>query len=142
MNAALRYVQDSGKVVLSATGGIVADGLAPLIYVECLVLLGDALQTPVDMSADFAFNSGYVNVLGRTGGTFTLDGYCYMNGRLIEDRGVGTLKQNRPNPLSLSSGAGTSIEFTMASEEYAEICLLYTSPSPRDRTRSRMPSSA
>ena len=24
----------------------------------------------------------------------------------------------------------------------AEVCLLYTSPSPRDRTRSRMPSSA
>ena len=27
-------------------------------------------------------------------------------------------------------------------EELADICLLYTSPSPRDRTRSRMPSSA
>ena len=26
--------------------------------------------------------------------------------------------------------------------EIAETCLLYTSPSPRDRTRSRMPSSA
>ena len=26
--------------------------------------------------------------------------------------------------------------------EYYYICLLYTSPSPRDRTRSRMPSSA
>ena len=25
---------------------------------------------------------------------------------------------------------------------YKKICLLYTSPSPRDRTRSRMPSSA
>ena len=25
---------------------------------------------------------------------------------------------------------------------YSKICLLYTSPSPRDRTRSRMPSSA
>ena len=25
---------------------------------------------------------------------------------------------------------------------YVKICLLYTSPSPRDRTRSRMPSSA
>ena len=25
---------------------------------------------------------------------------------------------------------------------YADTCLLYTSPSPRDRTRSRMPSSA
>ena len=29
-----------------------------------------------------------------------------------------------------------------ASEVHAYICLLYTSPSPRDRTRSRMPSSA
>ena len=27
-------------------------------------------------------------------------------------------------------------------KRYREICLLYTSPSPRDRTRSRMPSSA
>ena len=26
--------------------------------------------------------------------------------------------------------------------EYVNSCLLYTSPSPRDRTRSRMPSSA
>ena len=27
-------------------------------------------------------------------------------------------------------------------EDYSKGCLLYTSPSPRDRTRSRMPSSA
>jgi len=27
-------------------------------------------------------------------------------------------------------------------EQVANVCLLYTSPSPRDRTRSRMPSSA
>ena len=27
-------------------------------------------------------------------------------------------------------------------DEYLQACLLYTSPSPRDRTRSRMPSSA
>ena len=29
-----------------------------------------------------------------------------------------------------------------ADENYQQLCLLYTSPSPRDRTRSRMPSSA
>ena len=29
-----------------------------------------------------------------------------------------------------------------ATHEMSVICLLYTSPSPRDRTRSRMPSSA
>ena len=32
--------------------------------------------------------------------------------------------------------------FYVLSEPIADICLLYTSPSPRDRTRSRMPSSA
>ena len=31
---------------------------------------------------------------------------------------------------------------TVQSVNYADTCLLYTSPSPRDRTRSRMPSSA
>ena len=30
----------------------------------------------------------------------------------------------------------------LADQTYIEPCLLYTSPSPRDRTRSRMPSSA
>ena len=29
-----------------------------------------------------------------------------------------------------------------AKSDVAKVCLLYTSPSPRDRTRSRMPSSA
>ena len=32
--------------------------------------------------------------------------------------------------------------FTASFNELANTCLLYTSPSPRDRTRSRMPSSA
>ena len=34
------------------------------------------------------------------------------------------------------------IEFTQEFRDDVIICLLYTSPSPRDRTRSRMPSSA
>ena len=34
------------------------------------------------------------------------------------------------------------IEKHIAECEDCRICLLYTSPSPRDRTRSRMPSSA
>ena len=36
-----------------------------------------------------------------------------------------------------------SLEFIAAIEpKLKKVCLLYTSPSPRDRTRSRMPSSA
>ena len=33
-------------------------------------------------------------------------------------------------------------DVVIATVERYELCLLYTSPSPRDRTRSRMPSSA
>ena len=33
-------------------------------------------------------------------------------------------------------------DFDSVNEEYPYICLLYTSPSPRDATLSRMPSSA
>ena len=46
---------------------------------------------------------------------------------------------------TLSSGIATFPENGKKSMELialADICLLYTSPSPRDRTRSRMPSSA
>ena len=39
--------------------------------------------------------------------------------------------------LSMWSGLTFSVTFLVSA-----ICLLYTSPSPRDRTRSRMPSSA
>ena len=41
------------------------------------------------------------------------------------------------------SATVTSSQFSGKSKiEQHKICLLYTSPSPRDRTRSRMPSSA
>ena len=35
-----------------------------------------------------------------------------------------------------------SFDPTLLSDEQAQTCLLYTSPSPRDRQKSRMPSSA
>ena len=37
---------------------------------------------------------------------------------------------------------GTPRVFDFAVKDHVDLCLLYTSPSPRDRTRSRMPSSA
>ena len=39
-------------------------------------------------------------------------------------------------------GDSTGLTLPVATEELFWGCLLYTSPSPRDRTRSRMPSSA
>ena len=43
---------------------------------------------------------------------------------------------------TLASGKGTIARAVAAAFGLPYICLLYTSPSPRDRTRSRMPSSA
>ena len=59
--------------------------------------------------------------------------------------GASSLKAHRnltctPGPAEpLQLEAGVPADLTGA---WARVCLLYTSPSPRDRTRSRMPSSA
>ena len=42
---------------------------------------------------------------------------------------------------NFSAGANVGMIFMLAIDQEYD-CLLYTSPSPRDRTRSRMPSSA
>ena len=51
------------------------------------------------------------------------------------------------NAITGETGAGktllaTALQTLLGGRARAESCLLYTSPSPRDRTRSRMPSSA
>ena len=52
---------------------------------------------------------------------------------------AGDMDTPENGALDATAGLPTSI---MALKKYAYSCLLYTSPSPRDRTRSRMPSSA
>ena len=37
---------------------------------------------------------------------------------------------------------GSEVQISKCPTDHGKICLLYTSPSPRDRTRSRMQSSA
>ena len=58
-------------------------------------------------------------------------------GTHINISGGGILK-NSPN----SENARRLLEFLLTKEAQTHICLLYTSPSPRDRQKSRMPSSA
>ena len=64
----------------------------------------------------------------KTEGVFSLIKLASQRARRIAN-GAQTLLENEENdkPTVLA---------------LREICLLYTSPSPRDRTRSRMPSSA
>ena len=50
---------------------------------------------------------------------------------------VGNVKVGGENPITVQSMTNT-----LTSDVKSTICLLYTSPSPRDKTVSRMPSSA
>ena len=52
----------------------------------------------------------------------------------------GSLRHGDPGVRLIEAGEGTLDYFTTIPAAFT--CLLYTSPSPRDRTRSRMPSSA
>ena len=49
------------------------------------------------------------------------------------------LKSEGYEVVTVATGRGI---LDLIEKEKPDICLLYTSPSPRDRTRSRMPSSA
>ena len=50
-------------------------------------------------------------------------------------RHIGTSEEEQSKMLKV-------LGYTSLDELISKTCLLYTSPSPRDRTRSRMPSSA
>ena len=49
--------------------------------------------------------------------------------------------KNRTNIIARSPAKARLLD-SLEAKNRTNICLLYTSPSPRDRTRSRMPSSA
>jgi len=68
------------------------------------------------------------------------------NGEPIDDfvvvrKGNAIHVLNAPSPAATASLA-IGEHINQIATEYFNLCLLYTSPSPRDRTRSRMPSSA
>ena len=59
---------------------------------------------------------------------------------LDTDRGMGEEDQIGPNRMRFLYDSLTDLDERLLREYSA--CLLYTSPSPRDRQKSRMPSSA
>ena len=61
-----------------------------------------------------------------------------IGARINTTKGLNTppVKNNSPTNCEISNNKNKKVFLSV------KVCLLYTSPSPRDRTRSRMPSSA
>ena len=70
-----------------------------------------------------------------------LAGFMKILPRMITDKFKGRIVNIHPSILPKYPGTQTHAK-VMKNNDRFHGCLLYTSPSPRDRTRSRMPSSA
>ena len=96
------------------------------------------LKIPLLSSAmDTVTESRMAIALAKAGGI----GVIHRN--LDIKKQVSEIKKVKKQKLLVGAAVGAAPnEFIRAKEIIKEGCLLYTSPSPRDRTRSRMPSSA
>ena len=101
--------------------------------------------------------SGYIEATKTTGGRGAKPFMVRPTGKVQVDVIAPLLEQlkNQLDPKLLdllTKPLGTILDEVMSEDKYVaglglealafKLCLLYTSPSPRDRTRSRMPSSA
>ena len=97
------------------------------------------------LNANFALNEAFLNTAQLRSSVVS---HAQSLGYQVRSRtaSAGTVNislnlagvSNRNTTYTLASGT----KFTASVDDVAYTCLLYTSPSPRDRTRSRMPSSA
>ena len=136
----LAYTMSGAPSTLSISSGTIsgtplnADVGTHTITVTCT----DDGATPGAAASD-SYVLTVANTNDATTGTVTITGDAYDGGVLTadtsgiaDDDGVGTFTYQWADEDGDISGATTG----------TYTCLLYTSPSPRDRTRSRMPSSA
>ena len=67
-----------------------------------------------------------------------------LNGISIQERNLlGKINlRGKSSDKEFMKNVGSVLDLVLPIEPNVRVCLLYTSPSPRDRTRSRMPSSA
>ena len=62
-----------------------------------------------------------------------------FGGDAVDFANIDNAPEERERGITIAT---SHVEYVSTARHYAHVCLLYTSPSPRDRTRSRMPSSA
>ena len=151
----------------NTTGSVIITGIAGNLTnqaLQPLALFDPAVTQDTDL-ANYTITYHVLQADALTGDNAIADGYSATNGQIIYIRVSYNLAQscvavgqvrfnvvspqaNPPTPLVECSDSLTGATFNLSLKDDeislnpAYTCLLYTSPSPRDRTRSRMPSSA
>ena len=135
----------TGKVILAAAG----PGDPELITVKAVrwleqadVVLADRLVSEVILHSYVGSRAEIIRV-GKQGGQSASTPQSNINELMIEHARAGRLVVRlKGGDASVFSNIFDELSALVNNRIPYEICLLYTSPSPRDATLSRMPSSA
>ena len=120
MSLAMTWDGAGGILSLSGADAALRAGTGALAIVRFQVLVGDALNTALQIEPDFAFTSGRAVLENRTDGSFTLIDYCDAEGmRLVRPRAVAKLTAQHPNPFR----DRTVIDYELSAEGRVKLSL-------------------
>ena len=155
----------TGATTFTANGVLVGNGTSAVAAVDLStkggILIGDGSGNPsalavgsntLVLTADSSAGNGVAWASGNSvnfqeftsSGTWTKPTCEVVVMELIGGGGGGAGTNSGNNRGAGGGGGGAIVRGTFTADELASslTCLLYTSPSPRDRQKSRMPSSA
>ena len=104
-----------------------AEAIAPLRFDR---ILREPMEWAYSEWGDTLYDSGVLKEHAKT-----IVKWC-------DDNDIELSKKNREKLLKSAMWEKYKLQFDVATALMEKICLLYTSPSPRDKRQSRMPSSA
>jgi len=118
----------------------------PLIYVALMTFLLIVSSVTMVLAVEAGHRNDRKNVtkwLAWTvvGGFFFLGSQAWEWSHFIHGSGGYYITKDEVTITGVNQ-AGETVQYELAAGGKVYYCLLYTSPSPRDRTRTRMPSSA
>ena len=130
----------ASKAVMQVTGSILtnkySEGYPGKRYYSGNEFVDIAENLAIDRAKKL-FNTKYVNVQPHSGSTANMEVYF-----ALLKLGDPILAMSLDHGGHLTHGHFVNFSGKFYNFKHYSVCLLYTSPSPRDRTRSRMPSSA
>ena len=136
LNGSLLTSVNSSFIPLNSNKSFGSSSSSPIFTVDYAGRVIMASSSPINISYLNVQNLAPSATIDTTNATNINTGW--LNGSLLTSVNSSFI------PLYSSKSFGSSSSSPIFTVDYTGrvICLLYTSPSPRDRTRSRMPSSA